>query len=132
LARPTISATLLRTSFPDVAVEHHDRQACFKLDEWLHTDIRGWTLAEHVDDDQFARVRERAGTTLNRFVGARPCAGMRGPDALGLRDRKTARSSTSASSALAGPDSGRGFYGASCMGRLGLTLATVTRPRGFQ
>jgi transposase InsO family protein len=30
---------------------------------------------------------------------------VRGRDALGLRDRKTARSSTSASSALAGPDS---------------------------
>ena len=33
---------LLRTSFPDVAVERHDGQARFaSLDEWLHTEIRG-------------------------------------------------------------------------------------------
>jgi SAM-dependent methyltransferase len=70
IGTPDHLGDLLRTSFPDVAVEHHDGQACFNsLDEWLHTDIRGWTLAEHVDDDQFARVRERAGTRLNRFVG---------------------------------------------------------------
>jgi hypothetical protein len=61
---------LLRTSFPDVAVERHNGQACFNsLDEWMRTDIRGWTLAEHVDDDQFTRLLNRAGTRLNRFVG---------------------------------------------------------------
>jgi hypothetical protein len=63
-------ASTIRFGSPRATVEHHDGQACFNsLDEWLHTDIRGWTLAEHVDDDQFARVRERAGTRLNRFVG---------------------------------------------------------------
>ena len=46
-------------------------RACFNsLDECMHTDIRGWTLAEHVDDDQFAHLRERAATRLGRFVAA--------------------------------------------------------------
>jgi ubiquinone/menaquinone biosynthesis C-methylase UbiE len=63
-------ADLLRTSFPDVAVERHDGQACFNsLNEWMNTEIRGWTLAEHVDDEQFIRLRKRAGTRLNQFVG---------------------------------------------------------------
>ena len=62
---------LLRTSFPDVAVERHEGHACFNsLEEWMHTDIRGWTLAEHVDDDQFAHLRERAAARLGRFVAA--------------------------------------------------------------
>ena len=40
---------LLRSSFPDVAVVSKAGQACFgSLDEWLHTEIRGSTLAEHV------------------------------------------------------------------------------------
>jgi SAM-dependent methyltransferase len=61
---------LLRTSFPDVAVEHHNGQACFNsLDGWMHTEIRGWTLAEHIDDEQFARLCQRANTQLSRFVG---------------------------------------------------------------
>ena len=69
--RPIELGDLLRTSFPDVAVERHEGQACFdSLDEWMHTEIRGWTLAEHVDDDQFARLRQRAATRLGRFVAA--------------------------------------------------------------
>src|SRR5215211_3430140 len=45
---------LLRPGFPDVTVDRHDGQAYFaSLEEWMHTDIRGWTLADHVDDQQF-------------------------------------------------------------------------------
>jgi hypothetical protein len=36
---------------------------------WLHTEIRGWTLAEHIDDEQFARLCQRASAVLGRFVG---------------------------------------------------------------
>ena len=38
-----------------------------RMDEHRHS---GWTLAEHVDDDQFAHLRERAATRLGRFVAA--------------------------------------------------------------
>ena len=60
----------MRQSFDDVAVVRHDGQARFaSLDDWLYTEIRGWTLAEHIDDDQFARLRRAAATRLARFVG---------------------------------------------------------------
>jgi hypothetical protein len=56
-------------SFPEVTVERHEGQACFEsLDDWLHTEIRGWTLAEHIDGDQYARLKDAAATRLNPFV----------------------------------------------------------------
>jgi ubiquinone/menaquinone biosynthesis C-methylase UbiE len=63
-------ADLMRTSFPDVAVQRREGYASFaSLDDWMHTEIRGWTLAEHVDDDEFARLRQRATAPLEQFVG---------------------------------------------------------------
>jgi ubiquinone/menaquinone biosynthesis C-methylase UbiE len=62
--------SLMRPSFREVAVERRPGHAVFgSLDDWLHTEIRGWTLAERIDDDQFARLRRRADTELSRFVG---------------------------------------------------------------
>ena len=62
-------AGLLRASFPDVRVARHDGQAQFgSLQEWMHTDIRGWTLADHVDDEQYDRLLGRARISLSRFV----------------------------------------------------------------
>ena len=61
---------LMRPSFPDVVVRRHEGQARFaSLDEWMHTDIRGWTLADNVDDKQFTRLLNSARVRLNRFVG---------------------------------------------------------------
>ena len=60
---------LMRTSFPDVTVERHEGHARYRsLDDWLNTEIRGWTLAEHVDDEQLDRLRRCAVTRLSRFV----------------------------------------------------------------
>ncbi|HET7664718.1 MAG TPA: methyltransferase domain-containing protein [Mycobacterium sp.] len=60
---------VLRGVFDDVTVIRHDGQARFtSLDNWLHTEIRGWTLAEHIDDDQYARLRRAAAPRLARFV----------------------------------------------------------------
>jgi len=62
---------LLRTEFPAVRVERRAGQATFRsLDEWLQCDIRGWTLADRVDDEQFARLRHRAQREFAQFVGA--------------------------------------------------------------
>ncbi len=64
-------ADLLRPSFPDVAVARREGLARFRsLDDWLHSEIRGWTLSERVDDDQYARLRAQATDRLSRFVGA--------------------------------------------------------------
>jgi SAM-dependent methyltransferase len=39
------------------------------LDAWIHTDIRGWTLADVIDDAQYARLRAAADDALAGFVG---------------------------------------------------------------
>lgn len=63
-------ADLLRPCFPEVSVQRREGQAHFEsLDQWLHTDIRGWTLAERVDDEQFRRLRKAASRELDEFVG---------------------------------------------------------------
>jgi SAM-dependent methyltransferase len=70
IGTPDQLGDLLRPSFPEVTVERHEGQACFEsLDEWMHTEIRGWTLAEHIDDEQFARLCQRASAVLGGFVG---------------------------------------------------------------
>ena len=38
------------------------------LNAWIFTDIRGWTLADAIDDDQFARLQQEAETVLRPFV----------------------------------------------------------------
>jgi SAM-dependent methyltransferase len=69
LGTPEQVGEVLSRSFDDVAVVRHDGQACFtSLDDWLYTEIRGWTLADHIDDDQYARLRRAAATRLARFV----------------------------------------------------------------
>ena len=62
---------LLRPSFPDVAVTRREGLARFRsIDDWLYSEIRGWTLSEHVDDDQYAHLRAQATERLARVVGA--------------------------------------------------------------
>jgi SAM-dependent methyltransferase len=37
------------------------------IDEWLHTDIRGWTLTDAIDDDAYAELLAVARSELARF-----------------------------------------------------------------
>jgi len=37
--------------------------------DWVRTDIKGWTLAEMIDDAQFARLQAEAEVELARFAG---------------------------------------------------------------
>ncbi len=53
----------------DLTVELVDGTARFpSLERWVHVDIRGWTLADQIDDDGVARLLEAAETELARFV----------------------------------------------------------------
>lgn len=59
----------LRHAFPNVAIARHEGVAQFpSLDAWVHTDVRGWTLAELIDDDQFAELQNAARSELAKFV----------------------------------------------------------------
>jgi ubiquinone/menaquinone biosynthesis C-methylase UbiE len=60
---------VLRQSFEDVTVVRHDGQARFpSLENWLYTEIRGWTLAEHLDDEHYQRLRRAAAARFGQFV----------------------------------------------------------------
>jgi len=55
--------------FPDVTVTRHDGVARFdSIEAWVHTDIRGWTLSEMIDDDQHAALLDEAKRRLSRFT----------------------------------------------------------------
>ncbi|MGI8830411.1 MAG: class I SAM-dependent methyltransferase, partial [Candidatus Limnocylindria bacterium] len=38
------------------------------IDDWVRTDIRGWTLAGSIDDEQLAELQQEARTALADFV----------------------------------------------------------------
>ena len=71
LGTPDQLGDLLRPSFGDVRVIRREGVARFaSIDDWLYSEIRGWTLSEYVDDDQYARLRAHAAERLARFAGA--------------------------------------------------------------
>lgn len=54
---------------PDVAITTREGTARFpSIDAWMHTDIKGWTLADALDDDQYERLRREAQLALQPFV----------------------------------------------------------------
>lgn len=38
------------------------------LDAWLHTEVRGWTLADRIDDEEYALMQRRASSALAGFA----------------------------------------------------------------
>jgi SAM-dependent methyltransferase len=38
------------------------------IDAWVHTDVKGWTLAHMIDDSQYQLLRQEAPQALQRFV----------------------------------------------------------------
>lgn len=55
-------------AFPDVVVREHEGVARFEsIDAWVHTEIRGWTLAKTIDDDRYRVLVEEARRRLTRF-----------------------------------------------------------------
>lgn len=65
---------LLRSLFAgagaaEAEIATHLGQARFpSIEAWVHTDVKGWTLADMIDDAQFERLLEEAGRALHRFV----------------------------------------------------------------
>jgi SAM-dependent methyltransferase len=65
-------AALVAPAFPDVVVTHRDGMARFdSIEAWVHTDIRGWTLAGAVDDATYAHLLAEATVALAPFVDER-------------------------------------------------------------
>ena len=39
------------------------------LEAWVHTDVKGWTLADKIDDAQYRTLQQEAASELARFAG---------------------------------------------------------------
>jgi ubiquinone/menaquinone biosynthesis C-methylase UbiE len=62
-------ADLLSTTFEGVRVVRREGTARFdSIESWLHTDIRGWTLADSIDDGTYDELLAAARSTLTPFV----------------------------------------------------------------
>ncbi len=60
---------LVSKALPNATVTRHEGQARFdSLEAWIHTDIRGWTLADLISDDQHAQLLAAAKAELAGFV----------------------------------------------------------------
>lgn len=69
LGDPDQLGALLAPSFERLDVTSVEGVARFEsIDAWVHTDIRGWTLADMIDDDQFQRLAVEARHSLARFT----------------------------------------------------------------
>ena len=61
--------SLVGAAFPDVVVGEHPGVARFaSVDAWVLTDVKGWTLADMIDDEQLERLLAEAHTELQGFV----------------------------------------------------------------
>ncbi|KAA3647185.1 MAG: methyltransferase domain-containing protein [Chloroflexi bacterium] len=55
----------------DISIQSLDGKARFdSIDDWIYTDIKGWTLADVIDDEGFARLKQAAPDRLGQFVQA--------------------------------------------------------------
>ncbi len=69
LGDPNELADLLASALDDVEVTTVDGLARFdSIDDWVHTDIRGWTLAEAINDTQYEVLLDEARRELARFT----------------------------------------------------------------
>jgi ubiquinone/menaquinone biosynthesis C-methylase UbiE len=67
--RKMLSALLTETGIPDARIVTYEGTARFpSIDAWVHTDVKGWTLAEMIDDAQYARLLETARRELRGFA----------------------------------------------------------------
>jgi hypothetical protein len=66
--------TALRNLFSEAGIPRTDIRtldgtARFpSLQSWLHTDIKGWTLAEKIDEIQYQTLLREAGSALRSYV----------------------------------------------------------------
>lgn len=60
---------LVSAAFGDATVERHEGKAEFaSIEDWVHTEIRGWTLAGSIGDDELEEVLRLAHKRLGRFA----------------------------------------------------------------
>ena len=60
---------MLSDVLPDAVVRRHEGVARFdSIEAWVHTDIRGWTLADMIEDSHYDQLHTAAETELSAFT----------------------------------------------------------------
>jgi SAM-dependent methyltransferase len=68
--RQVFAALFDEAGIPGVWIETLPGTARFpSIDDWVRTDVKGWTLADLIDDEGYFRLREAARRELARFAG---------------------------------------------------------------
>jgi ubiquinone/menaquinone biosynthesis C-methylase UbiE len=69
LGTTSMLGAIVKPVFPDVVISRREGVARFpSITAWLHTEIRGWTLSEMIDDATFSELNERAPAALRAFT----------------------------------------------------------------
>jgi ubiquinone/menaquinone biosynthesis C-methylase UbiE len=67
--RQTLRAIFVEAGIQDAQIETHTGIARFRsMDDWLYTNIKGWTLAESIDDAQYYRLLQEAQIAFKPFL----------------------------------------------------------------
>lgn len=67
--RRMLGGLLAEAGIPDACIATCEGTARFpSIDAWVHTDVKGWTLADMIDEAQYARLLEAARRELRGFV----------------------------------------------------------------
>ena len=60
-----------QAGYPQIALDTYLGKARFpSIESWMYTDIKGWTLADMIDDAQFAELLTEAAVELRPFLNA--------------------------------------------------------------
>ena len=66
-----LRALFAKAGMEEVKIQTLPGQARFaSLEDWMYTDIKGWTLADMIDDEEYGRLQQQAPSKLGRFVQA--------------------------------------------------------------
>lgn len=65
----SLKALFAGAGVDEIAIETVAGKARFKsIESWIYTDIKGWTLANVIDDEDYQRLRQKAPQKLSQFV----------------------------------------------------------------
>ena len=68
--RATLAAMFAAAGIPDARVETSHGTARFpSIEAWVRTEVKGWTLADQVDEDGYRRLQRAARDELRDFAG---------------------------------------------------------------
>lgn len=81
LGDPALFGSLFtKAGIPAVDIRSQDGTARFpSIETWVHTDIKGWTLADKIDDAQYDKLLREAGTVLRPYLGGDGTVAFRNP-----------------------------------------------------